>query len=189
MGQSGNGLLACMLEQGSGPIRQRFARVHAGTGPPTARVSAVENGKHSFARFSRGPVSVAVPLGEGMPMAAPASARLFVSFTPVSDPRSSQARPRLCERFGMALGAVLSGAEGGEDREEYGPAQAAWFQQFLALPHGRVSPMRLPWTLRSVCCNRTLPCGRIVALSRGRKRWSERGMARGGSSIWQLSPA
>ena len=40
----------------------------------------------------------------------------------------------------MALGAVLSGAEGGEDREEYGPAQAAWFQQFLALPHGMASP-------------------------------------------------
>jgi predicted transposase YbfD/YdcC len=69
-------------------------------------------------------------------MEDPASARLFDSFAYVSDPRSSNARHRLFDIFVIALWAVISGAEGWEDMEEDGQAQAEWFQQFLELPHG-----------------------------------------------------
>ena len=81
-------------------------------------------------------VSVAPHLGERMPMEEPASARLFDSVAHVSDPRRANARHRLFDIFVIALGAVLSGAEGWEDMEEYGHAQAEWCKQFLELPHG-----------------------------------------------------
>jgi predicted transposase YbfD/YdcC len=69
-------------------------------------------------------------------MEEPASARLFDSFAHVRDPRRANARHRLFDIFVIALCAVISGAEGWEDMEEYGYAQAEWFQQFLDLPHG-----------------------------------------------------
>ena len=69
-------------------------------------------------------------------MDEPASARLFDAFAHVSDPRSANARHRLFDIFVIALCAVISGAEGWEDMEEYGQAQVEWFKQFLALPHG-----------------------------------------------------
>jgi len=75
-----------------------------------------------------------------MPMEEAASARLFDYFAYVRDPRSTNARHRLFDIFVIALCAVISGAEGWEDIEEYGQAQAVWFQQFLALPHGIPSP-------------------------------------------------
>ena len=71
-----------------------------------------------------------------MPMEEPASARLFDAFAQVRDPRRANARHRLFAIFVIALCAVISGAEGWEDMEEYGQAQAEWFQQFLELPHG-----------------------------------------------------
>jgi predicted transposase YbfD/YdcC len=71
-----------------------------------------------------------------MPMEEPASARLFDAFAHVSDPRRANARHRLFDIFVIALCAVISGAEGWEDMEEYGQAQAEWFKQFLDLPHG-----------------------------------------------------
>lgn len=73
-------------------------------------------------------------------MEEPASARLFDHFAHVSDPRSSNARHPLFDIFVIALCAVISGAEGWEDLEEYGQAQAEWFNQFLELPHGIPSP-------------------------------------------------
>src|SRR5215813_11589522 len=85
-------------------------------------------------------MSVDSHLGEGLPMEEPASARLFDAFAHVSDPRSANARHRLFDIFVIALCAVISGAEGWEDMEEYGQAQAEWFQQFLELPHGIPSP-------------------------------------------------
>jgi predicted transposase YbfD/YdcC len=69
-------------------------------------------------------------------MEEPTSARLFDAFAHVRDPRRSNARHRLFDIFVIALCAVISGAEGWEDMEEYGYAQAEWFQQFLDLPHG-----------------------------------------------------
>ena len=71
-----------------------------------------------------------------MPMEEPTSARLFDAFAHVSDPRSANARHRLFDIFVIALCAVISGAEGWEDMEEYGQVQAEWFKQFLELPHG-----------------------------------------------------
>src|SRR5262247_1310887 len=79
-------------------------------------------------------------MGEGMAMDEPTSARLFDYVVHVSAPRSANARHRLFAIFVIALCAVISGAEGWEDMEEYGYAQAEWFQQFLALPHGIPSP-------------------------------------------------
>src|SRR5215813_10073779 len=76
-------------------------------------------------------VSVDCHLGEGMSMEEPASARLFDSFAYVSEPRSANVRYRLFDIFVIALCAVISGAEGWEDMEEYGQAQVEWFQQFL----------------------------------------------------------
>ena len=69
-------------------------------------------------------------------MEDPASARLFDHFAHVSDPRAANIRHRLFDIFVIALCAVISGAEGWEDMEEYGQAQAEWFEQFLELPHG-----------------------------------------------------
>ena len=36
----------------------------------------------------------------------------------------------------IAVCAVICGADGWEDREEYGTAQAAWFAEVLNFPHG-----------------------------------------------------
>lgn len=69
-------------------------------------------------------------------MEEPASARLFDYFVHVRDPRSSNARHRLFDIFVIALCAVISGAEGWEAMAEDGQAQAEWFRQVLALPHG-----------------------------------------------------
>lgn len=69
-------------------------------------------------------------------MEDPASARLFDFFAHVSDPRRANARHRLFDIVVIALCAVISGAEGWEDMEEYGQAQAEWFKEFLELPHG-----------------------------------------------------
>src|SRR5215475_8802997 len=84
-------------------------------------------------------VSVAPHPGEGMPMEEPAAARLFDAFAHVSDPRRANARHRLFDIFVIALCTVISGAEGWEDMEEYGQAQAERFQQFFALPQGLAS--------------------------------------------------
>jgi DDE_Tnp_1-associated/Transposase DDE domain len=91
-------------------------------------------------------------------MADPASARLFDSFTHVSDPRSSNARHRLCAIFVIALCAVIRGAEGWEDIEEYGQAQVVWFQQFLAFPHGLPSPDTFRRVLSRLKPDELTPC-------------------------------
>jgi predicted transposase YbfD/YdcC len=108
--------------------------------------------------------SVDSHLGEGIAMEEPASARLFDSFAHVSDPRRANARHRLFDIFVIALCAVLSGAEGWEDMEEYGQAQAEWCQQFFAWPHGSPSHD----TLRRVL-SRLKP----DALTQGFVHWTE----------------
>ena len=65
-----------------------------------------------------GAVAVDSHLGEGMPMDAPAAARLLDAFAHVRDPRRANARHRLCAIFVMALGAVIRGAEGWEAMAE-----------------------------------------------------------------------
>ena len=57
-------------------------------------------------------------------------------FAALSDPRRANARHELIDILVIAVCAVLCGAEGWEDIEEYGKAQAEWFEQILDLPHG-----------------------------------------------------
>jgi len=102
--------------------------------------------------------------GEGLPMEAPAAARLFDAFAHVSDPRRANARHRWCNMFVIALCAVSSGAEGWEAREEEGHAQAEWCQQCLDLPHGMPSPDPL---------RRGLSRLQPDALTQGFVRWTE----------------
>jgi predicted transposase YbfD/YdcC len=60
-------------------------------------------------------------------------------FAPLTDPRCPDApnsRHLLMDILVIAVCAVIGGAEGWEDLEEYGKAQAAWFADLLDLPHG-----------------------------------------------------
>jgi predicted transposase YbfD/YdcC len=60
-------------------------------------------------------------------------------FASLTDPRSSHApnqRHELIDILVIAVCAVICGADGWEDIEEYGKAQAEWFAQVLDLPHG-----------------------------------------------------
>ena len=57
----------------------------------------------------------------------------------MSDPRSFRApnlRHDLIAILVIAVCAVIGGAEGWEDIEDYGYAQAEWFSDVLDLPHG-----------------------------------------------------
>ena len=60
-------------------------------------------------------------------------------FASLSDPRSFRApnlRHDLIAILVIAVCAVIGGAEGWEDIEDYGYAQAEWFSDVLDLPHG-----------------------------------------------------
>jgi predicted transposase YbfD/YdcC len=57
-------------------------------------------------------------------------------FASLTDPRRANARHQLSDILVIAICAVICGAEGWEDIEEYGKAQAEWFEQVLDLPHG-----------------------------------------------------
>src|SRR4030095_9296203 len=60
-------------------------------------------------------------------------------FATLTDPRcltAPNSRHLLMDILIIAVCAVISGAEGGEDIEEYGKAQAEWFADLLDLPHG-----------------------------------------------------
>jgi predicted transposase YbfD/YdcC len=64
-------------------------------------------------------------------------------FAALTDPRSPHApnqRHELIDILVIAVCAVICGAEGWEDIEEYGKAQAEWFAQVLELPHGIPGP-------------------------------------------------
>ncbi len=60
-------------------------------------------------------------------------------FAALTDPRcpcAPNSRHLLMDILVIAVCAVISGAEGWEDIEAYGKAQAAWFADLLDLPHG-----------------------------------------------------
>jgi predicted transposase YbfD/YdcC len=57
-------------------------------------------------------------------------------FADLTDPRSSNARHGLLDILVIAICAVICGADGWEDLEEYGRVHAAWFETLLDLPHG-----------------------------------------------------
>jgi predicted transposase YbfD/YdcC len=54
----------------------------------------------------------------------------------LTDPRCTNARHRLLDILAIAICAVLCGAEGWEDMEAYGQAQAEWCKQVLDVPRG-----------------------------------------------------
>lgn len=57
-------------------------------------------------------------------------------FASLTDPRCPNARHQLSDILVIAICAIICGAEGWEDIEEYGNAQAEWFEDVLDLPHG-----------------------------------------------------
>jgi len=60
----------------------------------------------------------------------------FATLTDPRYPAAPNSRHLLMDILIIAVCAVISGAEGWEDIEEYGKAQAAWFADILDLPHG-----------------------------------------------------
>ena len=80
----------------------------------------------------------------------------FATLTDPRCPTAPNSRHLLMDILIIAVCAVISGAEGWEDIEEYGKSQAEWFAAILDLPHGipghdpfrrvlsRVDPAELP---------------------------------------------
>ena len=71
------------------------------------------------------------------------SSSLQEHFATLTDPRCPSAphsRHLLMDILIMAVWAVISGAEGWEDMEEYGKAPEEWFAEILDLPHGIPGP-------------------------------------------------
>jgi predicted transposase YbfD/YdcC len=62
---------------------------------------------------------------------------LTACFSEVIDPRSAQARlHELVDILSLSVLAVIAGAEGWEDIEEFGRQKHSWLKKFLRLPHG-----------------------------------------------------
>ena len=72
-----------------------------------------------------------------MGMLAPSSFQdHFASLTDPRCPHAPNQRHQLIDMLVIAVWAVICGADGWEDIEEYGKAQAEWFAQLLDLPQG-----------------------------------------------------
>ena len=62
-------------------------------------------------------------------------------FTQIKDPRVERTRYHLLiDIITIAILAVIAGAEGWEDIEEYGISKQEWLKKFLQLPFGIPSP-------------------------------------------------
>lgn len=60
----------------------------------------------------------------------------FATWTDPRCPQAPNSRHLLMDMLIIAVCAVIGGAEGWEDIEEYGTSQAEWFASLLDLPHG-----------------------------------------------------
>lgn len=69
-------------------------------------------------------------------MDGPADGGPLRYFADLPDPRASNVRHRLPDLLVMALCAVLCGADGWDDLEDFARAKADWFATFLDLRHG-----------------------------------------------------
>ncbi len=70
------------------------------------------------------------PLGE-------IEANLLNYLAELSDPRVQRTQKHLLKDILVfSILAVIGGAEGWEDRENYGIAKQQWLEEFLELPHG-----------------------------------------------------
>lgn len=120
-------------------------------------------------------------------------------FASLTDPRCANAQHHLLDILVIAICAVLCGAEGWEDIEEYGHAQAEWFKQVLDIPHGipshdtfrrvlaRLDPDEftqglLTWTLAL----RERSAGEIVAID-GKTLWRSFDRAASKAAIHMVS--
>jgi predicted transposase YbfD/YdcC len=79
-------------------------------------------------------------------------------FASLTDPRGANARHRLLDILVIAICAVLCGAEGWEDIEAYGQAQAEWFQEVLEGPHGIPSHATFRRVLACLDLDECTPC-------------------------------
>jgi hypothetical protein len=62
---------------------------------------------------------------------------LVSSFADMTDPRIDRTkRHLLVDIVCLAICAVIAGADGWEDIEEFGKVREAWLRKFLRLPHG-----------------------------------------------------
>jgi len=62
--------------------------------------------------------------------------KLKKHFSNIEDPRSNNASHHLIDIITIAICALISGADGWVEIEEYGNAKYEWFKQFLNLPNG-----------------------------------------------------
>jgi predicted transposase YbfD/YdcC len=70
-------------------------------------------------------------------MSTPLSVNLLHHFSSLPDPRVDRTkRHQLLDIIGLAICAVICGADGWEAIEEYGKTKESWLRQFLELPHG-----------------------------------------------------
>jgi predicted transposase YbfD/YdcC len=67
----------------------------------------------------------------------PVDASLLSHFSSLDDPRRAETiEHRLLDILAIAICAVICGAEGWTDIEEYGRAKQTWLERFLSLPNG-----------------------------------------------------
>jgi len=69
-------------------------------------------------------------------MDGPANACPLHFFESLPDPRAANIRHRLIDLLAMALCAVICGADGWDDMEDFAEAKADWFATFMDLQHG-----------------------------------------------------
>lgn len=70
-------------------------------------------------------------------MAEAPTARITDYFGEIHDPRIERSKQhRLLDIMAIAICAVIAGADGWTDVEQFGKAKLSWFKGFLALPHG-----------------------------------------------------
>src|SRR5947208_13392719 len=82
-------------------------------------------------------------------------------FAALTDPRcpcAPNSRHLLMDILVIAVWAVIRGAEGWEDIEEYGKAQADWFADLRDLPHGLPGHDPFRWVLSPWDSEALPPC-------------------------------
>jgi DDE_Tnp_1-associated len=76
-------------------------------------------------------------IADAAPPAPGAASSVMTYFADLADPRSPLGRRHvLSDLLAVAICAVICGADGWAQVEEFGRAKAAWFATFLRLPHG-----------------------------------------------------
>jgi hypothetical protein len=93
-------------------------------------------------------------------MEAPPLADMRSSFAALTAPRNPNARHRFLDMLGIALCAVIRGADGGEESAEAGSVHATGCEARLALPHGLPSQDPFRRVLARLAPETLTPCFR-----------------------------